>query len=123
MSVARTRFASVKYRINPRFSMNMIPWHRQVISLIYGLGVIMIALWALEQGQGPYVVLGVVGMSCLTLMLIFGVEVEAVRIGNIGEIEFTDTSDSGRLELTDTTDDEMTVAEAKEMVRETDDDD
>jgi len=86
MSVAR-----VEYRINPRFSMDMIPWHRQVISLIYGLGVIMIALWALEQGQGPYVILGIVGMSCLTLMLIFGVEVKTVKIGNIGRIDFTDT--------------------------------
>jgi len=88
MSVARTRFASVEYRINPRFSMDMIP---QVISLIYGLGVIMIALWALEQGQGPYVVLGVVGMSCLTLMLIFGVEIDRVQIGDFGRIEFTNT--------------------------------
>jgi len=56
----------------------MIPWHRQVISLIYGIGVIMIALWALEQGQGRFVVLGVVGMSMLTLMLIFGVEISEV---------------------------------------------
>jgi len=69
--------------------MDMIPWHRQVISLIYGLGVIMIALWALEQGQGPYVVLGVVGMSMLTLMLIFGVEIDSVQVGDFGRIEFT----------------------------------
>jgi len=48
-------------------------------------------LWALEQGSGPYVVLGVVGMSMLTLMLIFGVEIESVTIGNVGEIQFTDT--------------------------------
>jgi len=92
MSVARTRICSVKYRINPKWKMDMIPWHRQVISLIYGIGVIMIALWALEQGQGPYVVLGVVGMSMLTLMLIFGVEISEVHIGNVGYIEFTETS-------------------------------
>jgi len=89
MSVARTRICSVKYRINPKWQMDMIPWHRQVISLIYGLGVIMIALWALEQGQGPYVVLGVVGMSMLTLMLIFGVEIDSVQVGDFGRIEFT----------------------------------
>jgi len=88
MSVARTRICSVKYRINPKWQMDMIPWHRQLISLIYGIGVIMIALWALEQGQGPYVVLGVVGMSMLT----FGVEISEVHIGNVGYIEFTDTS-------------------------------
>jgi len=92
MSVAHTRFFSVEYRINPKWNMEMIPWHRQLISLIYGIGVIMIALWALEQGSGPYVVLGVVGMSMLTLMLIFGVEIDSITIGNVGEIEFTDTS-------------------------------
>lgn len=91
MSVLRTRVCSVQYRFNPRWDVTMIPWHRQLISLIYGLGVIMIALWALEQGQGPYVILGVVGMSMLTLMLIFGVEVERVKIGNVGIIEFSDS--------------------------------
>jgi len=91
MSVARTRICSVEYRINPKWQVDMIPWHRQLISLIYGIGVIMIALWALEQGQGPYVVLGVVGMSMLTLMLIFGVEISEVHIGDFGRIEFTDT--------------------------------
>lgn len=92
MSVATTRGIAVEYRINPRWEVKMIPWHRQLISLIYGIGVIMIALWALEQGQGPWVILGVVGMSFLTLMLIFGVEIDSVRIGNVGEIQFTDTS-------------------------------
>jgi len=71
--------------------MQMIPWYRQVISLVYGLGVIMIALWALEQGTGPYVILGVVGMSMLTLMLIFGVEISEIRLLDKLEITFTDT--------------------------------
>lgn len=91
MSVACLSRLRVQYRIDPSFNMQMIPWHRQLISLIYGIGVIMIALWALEQGNGPYVVLGVVGMSMLTLMMIFGVEIETVRVGNVGEIQFTDT--------------------------------
>lgn len=91
MSVAQISHFRVSYQINQGFTMRMIPWHRQVISVIYGIGVIMIALWALEQGNGPYVVLGVVGMSMLTLMLIFGVEIESVTIGNVGEIQFTDT--------------------------------
>ena len=73
--------------------MQMIPWYRQVISLVYGLGVIMIALWALEQGTGPYVILGVVGMSMLTLMLIFGVEISEIRLLDKLEITFTDTTD------------------------------
>jgi hypothetical protein len=94
MSVAHNRFCAVKYRTG--WSMKMIPWYRQVLSLVYGLGVMLIALWALQQGSGPTVVLGVVGMSMLTLMMIFGVEIESVTIGNVGEIQFTDTSeDSG----------------------------
>lgn len=74
----------------------MIPWYRQLISLIYGLGVIMIALWALEQGQGPYVILGVVGMSMLTLVLIFGVEISEISVGERFHIEFTDTTNSDK---------------------------
>lgn len=70
----------------------MIPWYRQLISLIYGLGVILIAVWALEQGQGQFVILGVVGMSMLTLLLIFGVEVSEVKVGDRVHIEFTETS-------------------------------
>lgn len=72
----------------------MMPWYRQVLSLIYGLGVMLIALWALEQGQGPYVILGVVAMSMLTLTLIFGVEIDHVRLLDKVEIEFTDTTGS-----------------------------
>lgn len=72
----------------------MIPWYRQVLSLLYGIGVTMIALWALEQGTGPWVILGVVGMSMLTLVLIFGVEIDSIRVGNRVFIEFTDTSDT-----------------------------
>lgn len=94
MSVAQISQFRVQYRFNKRFAMKMIPWHRQVISLIYGIGVIMIALWALKQGNGPYVVLGVVGMSMLTLMMIFGVEVQEIQIGNVGQIVFSDTQDT-----------------------------
>lgn len=91
MSVARTKHCTVEYR----WSLDMIPWYRQVISLIYGLGVILIALWALEQGSSPVVILGVVGMSLLTLLLIFGVEVDHVDImdGRF-HINFTETDDS-----------------------------
>lgn len=69
----------------------MIPWYRQLLSLIYGLGVMLIALWALEQGDAPWVILGVVGMSMLTLTLIFGIEIDSVQIGDYVTIEFTDT--------------------------------
>jgi len=105
MSVARFPLCRIQYRIDPRWRMKMIPWHRQLISLIYGVGVIMIALWALEQGQGRFVVLGVVGMSMLTLMLIFGVEISEVRIGNVGRIEFTDTGRERRDKGDDASDD------------------
>ena len=91
MSVARNAFCAVEYRT--RWSMKMIPWYRQVISLVYGLGVILIALWALEQGGGPYVILGVVAMSMLTLMLIFGIEIDEIRVLDKVQIDFTNTSD------------------------------
>ena len=91
MSVARNAFCSVEYRT--RWSMKMIPWYRQVISLVYGLGVILIALWALEQGTGPYVILGVVAMSMLTLMLIFGIEIDEIRVLDKIQIDFTNTRD------------------------------
>jgi len=71
----------------------MIPWYRQLLSLIYGIGVMLIALWALEQGNGPYVILGVVGMSLLTLTLIFGIEIDTVSIGDYIEIDFSETTE------------------------------
>jgi hypothetical protein len=51
----------------------------------------LIALWALQQGTGPYVILGVVGMSMLTLMLIFGVEIDEIRVLDKVQITFTET--------------------------------
>jgi threonine/homoserine efflux transporter RhtA len=86
--------------------MEMIPWYRQLLSLVYGIGVMLIALWALEQGSGPWVILGVVGMSMLTLTLIFGVEIDSVQFGNKIAIEFTDTSDGQGPEFTNTGDDD-----------------
>lgn len=71
----------------------MIPWYRQVLSLVYGLGVMLIAVWALEQGQGGAgVILGVVAMSLITLLLIFGVEINSITFLDRIEIDFTNTS-------------------------------
>ena len=73
----------------------MIPWYRQLLSLIYGLGVMLIALWAIENGSGPWLILGVVGMSMLTLMLIFGVEINHVQVSLDGfDVDFTDTGNN-----------------------------
>ena len=71
----------------------MKAWYQQVLTLVYGIGIMIIALWALAQGQGPYVILGVVAMSMLTLTLIFGVEIDSVRVLYKVEIEFTGHSD------------------------------
>lgn len=90
MSVTRTKHCTIHYR----WCFPVIPWYRQLISLIYGLGVILIALWALEQGQSQVVILGVVAMSMLTLLLIFGVEIEAITLGDRLQIEFTDTTNN-----------------------------
>ena len=61
MSVTRTRLCTVRYRFKWKWSLDMISWYRQVLSLVYGLGVMLIALWAINQGQGPWMILGVVG--------------------------------------------------------------
>lgn len=94
MSVARTRYCTVRYR----WGVHMIPWYRQLISLVYGVGVILIALWALEQGQGPSVILGVVGMSMLTLTLIFGIEINEITIMDKLKIDFKNSGDDERNE-------------------------
>jgi hypothetical protein len=92
MRVLQTDHCRVRYRWE--FKFQMIPRHRQLISIIYGLGVVLIALWALEQGSGgPTMILGVVGMSMLTLMLIFGVEIDSVDVSLDGfAVDFTNTS-------------------------------
>jgi len=89
MRVTATRHCRVEWE----WSFPMIPWHRQLISLVYGLGVILIALWALKQGSGGrWMILGVVGMSMLTLMLIFGVEINRVDVSLDGfSVDFTNT--------------------------------
>jgi len=114
MSDTHTQYLSVEYRFTPPWRVEMMPWHRQAISFVYGVGVIMIALLALEQGHGKWVILGVVGMSMLTLMLIFGVEIERVQIGRIGRIEFADRNDSSN--------DDPTLAEAEEVIKEAEED-
>jgi len=88
MSVTRNRFIAVQYRTG--WSIKMDSWYRQVLSLVYGLGVMAIAMWALRQGSGPTVVLGVVGMSMLTLMLIFGVEIDEIRVLDKVQITFAE---------------------------------
>jgi len=80
-------------RAHWRWHLTMKTWYQQLLTLVYGLGIMVIALWALEQGTGAYVILGVVGMSMLTLTLIFGVEVDSIRVLDKVEIEFTGHSD------------------------------
>ncbi len=66
--------------------------HRQVLSLVYGLAVTGIAVLALRQGSNPTVIISIVGMSMLTLMLIFGVEIDSVRILDHVEIKFSESA-------------------------------
>lgn len=91
MSAIQTRRCRIEYR----WCFPVIPWYRQVIALVFGLGVITMALWALEQGTGPWVILGVFGIACLTLMLIFGIEIDRVDVSTNGvSIDFTETGGS-----------------------------
>lgn len=70
----------------------MIPWYRQALALVFGLGVMLIALWGIYQGQGPFLIVSVVGMAFLSLLLIFGIEVDSVEIGDTFKIEFSSTT-------------------------------
>jgi hypothetical protein len=74
--------------------------HRQLLALVYGLAVTTLALWALRHGgQSPTVIISVVTMSMLTLMLIFGVEIDRIQILDKIVIVF---SDNGAETLSDT---------------------
>jgi len=71
----------------------MIPWYRSFIALVFGGGVMLIALWAIEQGSGPWMILGVAGMAFVALLLIFGVEIDTIEIDAIGlSIDFSNTT-------------------------------
>lgn len=90
MSVAQFRRLTVRYRWC--FG-EMIPWYRQAIALIFGLGVMLIALWAIEQGQGMILITSVAGMAFVALLLIFGVEIDSIQVDSIGlSIDFSNTT-------------------------------
>jgi len=71
--------------------LTVIPWYRQVIALVFGLGVVTIALWAIQQGEGRLMIVGVVGMAFLSLLLIFGIEIDRIEIGDKFVIDFSNT--------------------------------
>jgi len=89
MSVANLPYCRVRWR----FHLGMIPWYRSFIALVFGGGVMLIALWAIEQGSGPWMILGVAGMAFVALLLIFGVEIDTIEIDAIGlSIDFSNTT-------------------------------
>lgn len=88
MSVTRFQTCRVRWR----WCFPVIPWYRQVLALVFGLGVMLIALWAIENGTGRVLIMSVAGMAFLTLLLIFGVEVDSVEVGALGlTVDFTNT--------------------------------
>lgn len=90
MSVARMPTVSVKYRWC--FG-QMIPWYRQILALVFGGGVMLIALWAIQQGSGAWMIGTVAGMAFLTLLLIFGVELDTLEVTTGGfSIDFSNTT-------------------------------
>ena len=83
----------------------MIPWYRQLLALVFGVGVMIISVWAIDQGNGGILISSVAGMSFLTLLLIFGVEVDTIKIGDKVRINFTDTALPGSTRNDDSDDD------------------
>lgn len=64
------------------------------MALVYGVGVTTLGLWALrEGGRSPTVIISVVAMSMLTLMLIFGVEIDRIRLLDKVEIVFSNAEE------------------------------
>lgn len=86
MSYHYNRYIRVKWG-----RITVIPWYRQLLALIFGMGVMAIALLAIVEGSSMWVIGGVAGMAFLTLLLIFGVEVDYLEIGRL-HIEFTGTT-------------------------------
>lgn len=91
MSVARTKHCTIRYRFNFQWSLDMIPWYRQLLALVFGLGVMLIALWGIQQGSGAWLISSVAGMAFLSLLLIFGIEVDTVEFGKV-KIDFSNTT-------------------------------
>jgi len=82
----------------------MIPWYRQLLALVFGLGVLLISLWGIDQGNGTILIVSVAGMGFMSLLLIFGIEVDTIEIGEKVQIEFSSTTVSKQVvERTDDT--------------------
>jgi len=91
MSVYQTKYVRCKWSW-----LSVIPWYRQILSLFYGFGVIVIAVYALNQGDSRILLVGTVFMSMVTLLLLFGVEIDKLEVSRQGvHIDFTDTSGGG----------------------------
>lgn len=66
----------------------MIPWYRQLLSLVYGVGIMMIGLYAIDQNSTAWLIGSVVFMSMGTLALVFGVEADHARLAVGDTFEF-----------------------------------
>jgi len=103
MSVVQTRHCRDRWR----WFSGMIPWYRQLLALVFGLGVLLIALWGIDQGNGAILIISVAGMGFMSLLLIFGIEVDSIEIGDKVKIEFSSTTvDKHRVERADDTGDD-----------------
>lgn len=96
MSAAQTLPCRLRYRTRElKWGLPMIPWYRQLLSLVYGLGIMMIGLYAIDQNSTAWLIGAVVFMSMGTLALVFGVEANHARLtlGDTFEFEvgFTNT--------------------------------
>lgn len=73
----------------------MTTWKRTAILVVYGFLVTMISLWGLEQSNTPATIVVIVVSSFLTIMLVYGVEIDKVdfEIGEFfsGSVTFSPT--------------------------------
>lgn len=73
-----------------------VPWYRSAMALIFGVGVMLIAAWSIYQGEGALLISSVAAMAFTSVLLIFGVEVNQIKVSfGEGEIvlDFTNSDD------------------------------
>jgi len=87
MSVARSPFVRIQWSV-----LTVIPWYRQLLALVFGIGVMIISVYSIQQGSGAALITTVAGMAFMTLLLIFGIEVDQIEIGDKVVIDFSDTT-------------------------------
>jgi len=65
--------------------------HRKIMGVLFGLAVIALSFFGIAASSGgAFLVVSVIGIAALTLLLIFGIEVNRIEVGDRIVIDFSD---------------------------------